>query len=57
MVDELREAKKMMEDMVRNSLSPATPSEPIPATSAQEEKEVVQSAEEFFATGPLEKSE
>ena len=34
-----------------------TPNEPTPATPIQEEKETVQSAEEFFASGPPEKSE
>lgn len=48
--------------MVRSLLSPTTPSEPTPneptpATPIQEEKETVQSAEEFFASGPPEKSE
>ena len=34
-----------------------TPSEQAPATPVQEEKEAAQSAEEFFASGPPEKSE
>ena len=37
--------------------SEPTPSEQAPATPVQEEKETAQSAEEFFASGPPEKSE
>ena len=47
----------MMDNMVRSLMTPTTPSEPTPTTPAQEEKEAAQSAEEFFASGPPEKSE
>ena len=68
----MQEEKRMMDNMVRSLLAPTTPSEPTPseptpseptpseqapATPVQEEKETAQSAEEFFASGPPEKSE
>lgn len=57
MVVELQEAKRLMEDMVRSSLSPATPSESTSVPPAVVEEEPGPTAEEFFASAPPEKSE
>ena len=57
MVVELQEAKRLMEDMVRSSLSPATPSESISVPPGVVEEEPGPTAEEFFASTPPEKSE